>query len=95
MRIITEVYRSSQQDEMYLYIDKSKGLKAVPEELLFRFGKPQPVFTMLLTPEKKLARAEAGKVCQQIVSRGYYLQMPPVREEYLLDLYRAPTEARY
>ncbi|NLW05557.1 MAG: YcgL domain-containing protein [Pseudomonadaceae bacterium] len=95
MRVLTEVYRSSVKDEMYLYIDKKRGLKAVPEELLAIFGKPQPVFTFFLTPEKKLARADAGKICKQLMIQGFYLQMPPVREEYLLDLYRAPTEARY
>lgn len=95
MRYITEVYLSSLKDEMYLYIDKKRGLKNVPEELMALFGKPKPVFTFLLTPDKKLARAEADKVCKELMSKGYYLQMPPPKEEYLLDLYRAPTEARY
>lgn len=95
MKIITEVYLSSLKDEMYLYIDKKRGLKAVPEELLAIFGEPKPVFTFLLTPEKKLARAEASTICKQLMTQGFYLQMPPAREVYLLDLYRAPTEARY
>ncbi len=95
MRVLTEVYRSSLKDEMYLYIDKKRGLKAVPEALMAIFGKPQAVFTFFLTPEKKLARADAGKICTELMTKGFYLQMPPAREEYLLDLYRAPTEARY
>lgn len=95
MRVLTEVFRSPVKDEMYLYVDKQRGLKAVPEALLSHFGKPQPVFTLLLTPEKKLARADAADICKSLMSQGYYLQMPPAREEYLLDLYRAPTEARY
>jgi len=95
VKIVTEVYLSSLKDEMYLYIDKKRGLKAVPEELMTIFGKPKPVFTLLLTPEKKLARADANKVCNDLRTKGYYLQMPPPREDYLLDLYRVPTEARY
>jgi len=95
VKIITEVYLSSLKDEMYFYVDKKRGLKAVPEELMTLFGKPKPVFTFLLTPEKKLARAEASTICKQLMTQGYYLQMPPPREEYLLDLYRVPTEARY
>lgn len=95
MRVLTEVYRSSLKDEMYLYIDKKQGLKIVPDTLMAIFGKPQAVFTFFLTPEKKLARADAKKVCTDLMTKGFYLQMPPVREEYLLDLYRLPTEARY
>ncbi|HKM14390.1 MAG TPA: YcgL domain-containing protein [Marinospirillum sp.] len=95
MRVLTEVYRSSLKDEMYLYIDKKRGLKAVPETLMAIFGKPQAVFTFFLTPEKMLARADARKICTELMTKGFYLQMPPVRETYLLDLYRAPTEARY
>lgn len=96
MRILTEVFRSSLKDEMYLYVNKQKGgLKTVPENLLELFGKPEPVFTLMLTPEKPLARADATKVCEELSTQGYYLQMPPAREEYLLDLYRAPTTALY
>lgn len=95
MKIITEVYLSSLKDEMYLYIDKKRGLSIVPEALMAVFGKPKPVFTFLMTPEKKLARAKASTICKQLNTQGFYLQMPPAREDYLLDLYRAPTEARY
>lgn len=95
MRILTEIYRSSLQDEMYLYIDKTKGLTPVPEQLMQLFGKPELVFTLLLTPEKKLARAATAQVLADLKSQGYYLQMPPPREEYLLNLYSAPTRASY
>ena len=60
-----------------------------------RFGKPISAMTMLLKPEKKLARANAEDVMKAIREQGFYLQMPPVRDEYLLDLYKAPTEAKY
>ena len=35
------------------------------------FGEPKHVVTMLLTPEKVLARAEAGKVLSEIRTRGF------------------------
>ncbi len=95
MKLLTEIFRSTKRDEMYLYVDKKKGLKGLPEELLALFGRPEAVMTLVLTPEKKLARVEAKEVCQALISQGYYLQMPPAREDYLLDLYKAPTEARY
>lgn len=94
-QMIIQIFRSSKKDEMYLYVEKQKGVKDVPEALMERFGKPVAVMTMLLTPEKKLARANAQDIMDSILEKGFYLQMPPAREEYLLDIYKAPTEARY
>ncbi len=50
--------------------------------------------TLILTPEKSLSRARATDVMAAIREKGYYLQMPPAKEEYLLDLHRPPTETR-
>ncbi len=66
---------------MYLYVDKAAGYKDLPEPLLRQFGEPEPVMTLLLTPEKQLARANAGEVLAQIEAQGYYLQMPPTEAE--------------
>lgn len=93
--MIIEIFRSSKKDEMYLYVEKQKGLKDVPEMLMERFGEGISVMTMLLKPEQKLARANPEDVMKAIKENGFYLQMPPVRDEYMLDLYKAPTEARY
>jgi len=60
-----------------------------------RFGKGTSVMTMLLKKDQKLARADAEKVMEDIESKGFYLQLPAAKEEYLLDLYKAPTEAVY
>ncbi|GAA5524075.1 protein YcgL [Microbulbifer aestuariivivens] len=78
MKTVCDIYRSSRDDEMYLYVDKREGLQRVPEKLLELFGQPRHVMTMLLTPEKKLGRANAAKVLDEIGERGFYLQMPPV-----------------
>lgn len=94
-KILCEVLKSQRKDEMYLYIDKARGLVDVPEALLERFGKPVSVITMILSEDKPLARAGAVQVISAIEDKGFYLQMPPAKDEYLLDLYRTPTEARY
>lgn len=65
---------------MYLYVDKREGAGQVPQSLLELFGRPQHVATLLITPEKKLARADAGKVLNDIRRCGYYLQMPPAAD---------------
>jgi len=93
--LIVEVFRSSKHDGMYLYVEKSVGLKNIPEALMGRFGSGISAMTMLLTKDQKLARADTEKVIQGIRETGFYLQLPPVKEEYLLDLYKTPTEAAY
>ena len=91
---ICDIYKSPKKDEMYLYVRKSDGLTRIPEALLAMFGKPKHYVTLLLGSDRKLARAEAPKVIAEIAEKGFYLQMPPGREEYMLDLYR-PDESKY
>lgn len=77
MTVLCQIFRSSRQQEMYLYVELSRGLRDVPPELLARFGNATPVMTLQLTPERKLARADAIAVISSITEQGYYLQMPP------------------
>ncbi len=93
--LIVEVFRSSKNEGMYLYVEKSAGLKDIPDELMALFGKGISAMTMLLKPDSKLARANAENVIADIREKGYYLQLPPVKEESLLDAYMTPTKATY
>ncbi|MCH4812085.1 YcgL domain-containing protein [Vreelandella neptunia] len=93
-KLICEVFKSSRKEEMYLYVDKRQGLENVPELLMETFGKPVPVFTMLLTADKKLSRVNAADVVEGIKDKGFYLQMPPPKEAYLLDVHRAHVASR-
>ena len=77
MKLISAVYRSPRKEGMYLYVDKKENLERVPESLLKQFGQPEFAMTLLLTPERKLARAKAGEVIDAIHAEGFYLQMPP------------------
>lgn len=91
---ICSIYKSSKKDEMYLYVCKAKGLTQVPEALLAMFGKATLFGTLLISPQKKLARADAAQVLKEIAEKGFYLQMPPPREDYMLDLFR-PDDSKY
>ncbi len=77
MKRLCEVFRSSRKAEMYLYVDRARGLEDVPEALLQQFGEPVSVLLLLLEPGRKLARADAGDVLAGIERQGFYLQMPP------------------
>ncbi len=83
MKLICEVFRSSRKEEMYLYVEKSQGLKNLPEVLLKQFGEAESVMTLMLTPDKKLARVNAVEVLEKIETEGFFLQMPPTQAELL------------
>ena len=78
-----QVYRSPRRQEMYLYVDKNRGLAEVPEALLTQFGEPEEALSLLLTAERKLARVEASEVLRCIEEQGFFLQLPPTPEELL------------
>ncbi|TGD73571.1 YcgL domain-containing protein [Mangrovimicrobium sediminis] len=83
MKRLVEIFRSSRKDEMYLYVDRARGLADVPEPLLQQFGEPTSVMSLMLEPARKLARADAAEVLAKIEAQGFYLQMPPTAEELL------------
>ncbi len=77
MKRLCEVFRSPRREGMYLYVDKQQGIGDLPEPLLQTFGTPESVMTLVLTPERRLARADAAAVLEAIDAQGFYLQMPP------------------
>ena len=83
MKHLVEIFRSSRKEEMYLYVEKARGLVDVPEVLLKQFGEAESVMTLVLEPDRKLARANAAEVLADIEEKGLYLQMPPTAEELL------------
>lgn len=67
---------------------KKDSFDELPDTLKELFGRGITAMDMLLTEDKKLARADAAKVLESIIEKGFYLQLPPPKEDYLLDLYR-------
>lgn len=91
MKRICSIYRSSRVEGMYLYVDKKEDVARVPEALLQKFGRPELAMTLLLHPERKLARADVNIVLDGIAKHGFYLQMPPQDDEQLSLANRCPT----
>ncbi len=87
MKIICDIYKSSRDGEMYLYVKKQEALSRVPEALLEKFGKPLHAMTLLLEPGKKLARVEAEALISQLDEKGYYLQLPPAKDQEMLEIH--------
>ena len=84
--VLCDIYKSNALADAYLYVDQKDGLSRVPAELLERFNNPELVTRIKLTPERKLARAQAESVMKSIFDRGYYLQMPPPKESYMTEI---------
>lgn len=85
-KVLCKIYRSSQQAEMYLYVNHEDDLSPVPELLLKKFGNPELVMSTALSSERKLARVDAGDVLKALAEQGYYLQMPPPPDQYMAGL---------
>ena len=81
MKVLCQIYKSLRNEEMYLYVEKTRGLAEVPDALMARFGEPQEVMSLLLSPQQKLARADATEVLRCLAEQGFYLQMPPTADE--------------
>ena len=84
MSLVCQVFKSSRNQEMYLYVEKARGVQDIPDDLMTRFGEPLPVMLLLLTVDHKLARADAAEVLASIERQGFYLQMPPTSAEFLV-----------
>lgn len=92
--LLVSVYKSPKQDEMFLYVPKATGLGQVPPELLAMFGAPAHVMDIPLKPGRELARVSQERLRGELQEKGFYLQMPPPKEDYLLDLYN-PDDSKY
>lgn len=66
---------------MYVYMDRKMAVDDLPEVLRSMFGEPQHVMDLVLTENRKLARADARKVLEKIEEQGFYLQMPPAETD--------------
>jgi uncharacterized protein YcgL (UPF0745 family) len=73
------IYKSLKKEDLYLYIDKKDDFSKVPEMLFNSFGKIAFVMDLELTPERKLAREDAGKIIASLKEKGFFVQMPPTK----------------
>lgn len=71
------IYKSLKKEHLYLYIDKKGDFSRVPELLFNSFGGMAFVMELELSPERKLAREDAGKVLASLKEKGFFVQMPP------------------
>jgi uncharacterized protein YcgL (UPF0745 family) len=75
------VYKSLQQFDYYLFVERKNDFSRVPDSLMCLLGELQAVISLELDKKSKLARADVSEVMCMLKEQGYYLQMPPGRGE--------------
>lgn len=83
MTLVCDIYKSLKKEGMYLYLAKSVTPESTPANLMQVFGKPEFVMTLALTPDRKLARVDRDEVIKAISDQGFFLQMPPGKENQI------------
>ena len=79
--MLVNVYRSPRKELTYIYLPQDSKLASLPDTLRESFGEPELVVSLLLTPDRKLARYSGEYVLSEIEQQGFFLQMPPIERE--------------
>jgi len=87
------IYKSSKKEQTYLFIKQRDDFSAVPPPLMSTFGTPKLVTLINLATKEKLAMADIERVKEKLSEQGYYLQLPPPKEN-LLDGHREQMKGK-
>jgi len=81
--MLCAIYKSAKKQQTYLFVKTRDDFSAVPEALMGTFGTPTLVTLTNLATKEKLAFANLAKVKANLNEQGYYLQLPPPKEDLL------------
>jgi uncharacterized protein YcgL (UPF0745 family) len=71
------IFKGKREPELYVYVPWQAGKANIPSDLQKHMGELREVMTIMIGPDKKLARARVENVLKDINEKGYYLQLPP------------------
>jgi len=71
------VYKSVRRAETYVYLARPEDFDALPDPIRANLEPLSFVLEFVLDEGRKLAREDAGKVRENLRTRGWHLQMPP------------------
>lgn len=74
------VYKSTRRADTYVYFGARDDFGRLPPPIAQSLGALQFVLELDLTPERKLARTQAGVVMANVAAHGFHLQAPPMTE---------------
>ena len=94
-KIIVDIYRCKKFSGAYIYVKKGFDVNQLPELLREKAGRLELAMSLLITADKKLARAEPKKIMESINTQDFYLQMPdPNEERVVANIPNAKLELR-
>lgn len=71
------VYKSPRKADTYVYLAARDDFECLPAPIRQQLGTLQFVLAVELTPERRLARADAAVVRANLAAQGFHLQFPP------------------
>lgn len=71
------VYKSLRKADTYVYLAARDDFERLPAPLRAQLEPLQFVLDVVLTPERRLAREDPATVRENLVLRGFHLQLPP------------------
>lgn len=77
------IYKSLKKEQTYLFVKSRDDFSSVPKALMTTFGTPKLVTIVNLATKEKLAMADLEKVKENLFDPGFYLQLPPPKEDLL------------
>ncbi len=83
--MLCAIYKSAKKEHTYLFVKTRDDFSTVPESLMLTFGTPTLVTLVNLATKEKLAFADLEKVKANLNAQGYYLQLPPPKEDLLKE----------
>lgn len=72
------VYKSQRKADTYAYLATRDDFECLPPAVRTQLGALQFVLEVALTPERRLAQADAALVRANLAERGFHLQAPPL-----------------
>jgi len=75
------IYKGDKKPGSFLYVEQEDEFERLPEALLIILGELQVVMSLDLAKYEKLANADIEQVKQNLLEKGYYLQLPPEQDE--------------
>ena len=72
-----EVFKTARRPDTFLFLPEGLPLGEWPTGLEEVFMPAEKVLSLTLTAEQPLAAQSAKRVMEEIVAKGYFLQLPP------------------
>jgi len=72
------VYKSQRKQDSFVYLAVRDDFWVIPDAVKASLAPFQFVLEVALTPDRRLAQADAAQVRQNLAERGFHLQLPPL-----------------